>query len=882
MRTELEQLARIERYLQGEMTKAEQLGFETEAVADPGLSQEVALQQLLVQAIERQGLRDELAAIHLAQFPPPVEEVPKFGGRILAFVATHLRPKRLALAAVLIFGLQLCHDPFPNRQVSGKLGATKPAFVPTFNEFDVPFQSLEVVAERGKHFQLANGSQINVPAQAFVNKNGDPVQGNVQLNYREFHHAAEIIASGIPMEYQGGVFESGGMFELRGQQASEPVFIAKGSKIEVKLASFTDESEFKHYYLREPMAKEPTTAHQGFGIYAAQAQTTREAGPEWLETGPSVSQPNAGKWARLDSLEKWIYRQAQTKAQLAIDQSATRQTGQTEIAADSTDNLWEFRLRVASAASNPINDTSEFALQNTALQNMLAQQPVTWRYVDKFAAGQNPNLVRNRWVLDQTWSSVVLTTPLFVPVRRLTKTGAVTQPQPAYVAFSPDSHYFLTGNEGNVELWDRQGNFIRTFKNTHFAVFAPDSSQILLANAQEARLVEVTGRVRARFRTMHRTKFQRMEFSADGQTLLGLGADENICLWNRQGQLLAQMKDSRNSWFTEAMFFQPDGSEVIAKAHDGAIFRFNRVGEQLAKPTRYARNYPIISPELTAKPIKKEFVHLVNGIDQAGQTTKTRSKQVVPALKILKNNQLVDWLHLDNPRHHFVQAYFSPDAQLALITVDNGTTRLWQRNSADSVQRMELGNQQASFMTYVRKFAPLPAPNSHEPALGADLMASYLVDLRARFAEAKATIESEANVLRAFGVSEFGVHNVDRIYSDPSVISLRAELDFGTPELNQPFATAGFKGFYLTGERGNVVIRFDPANLANFPLSPKGKNQLIVLLPGQRAAICGAEDFAQLDWSAIRQAKQCTFRLRLTPQRIRSLADWQALLGQNT
>ncbi len=126
------------------------------------------------------------------------------------------------------------------------------------------------------------------------------------------------------------------------------------------------------------------------------------------------------------------------------------------------------------------------------------------------------------------------------------------------------------------------------------------------------------------------------------------------------------------------------------------------------------------------------------------------------------------------------------------------------------------------------------------------------------------------------------MHNVDRIYNDSSVISLRAELDFGTAELNQQFATASFKGFYLTGERGNVVIRLDPANLANFPLSPKGKNQLIILLPDQRVAMYSAEDFAQLDWSAIRQAKRCTFRLRPTSQPIRSLADWQALLGQNT
>ncbi len=757
MRTELEQLARIERYLQGEMTKTEQVRFETDMVADPGLSQEVALQRLLVQAIERQGLREALNAIHLAQLPPSAGEVPKSKGRILTFVANHLRPKKLALAAVLILGLQLCHNPFADQPANSKLVTIKPAFVPTFNEFDVPFQSLEVVAEQGRRFQLVNGSQINVPAQAFVNKNGDPVQGKVQLTYREFHHAAEIIASGIPMEYQGGVFESGGMFELRGQQAGEPVFIAKGNKIEVKLASFTDEDNFNHYYLREPVAKKPTTAHQGFGIYSAQAQTAREAAPEWLETGPSVSQPNAGKWARLDSLEKWIYRQAQTKAQLAIDQSATRQADETGIVADNTGNLWEFKLKVASAESNLINDTSALALQNTALQNMLAQQPVTWHYAGKFAAGQNPNLARNHWVLDQTWSSVVLTTPMFVPLRKLTKTWAMALPQPDYVVFSPDSHYILVGKEGNVELWDRQGNFIRTFKNTHFAVFAPDSPQILLANAQEVCLVEVTGRVLIRFRAKHRTKFQRMEFSADGQTVLGLGADETIHLWNRQGQLLAQIKDSRNSWFTEAMFFQPDGSEVLAKAHDGAIFRFNRVGEQLAKPARYARSYPTISPELTAKPIKKEFIHWVNGINQAGQTIKTKSKLVVPALKILKNNQLVDWLPLDNARQRFVQSHFSPDAQLVLVTVDDGTISLWQRSLTDSVQRLELGNRQASFMTYVRKLAPSQAPNSREPALQmADLMAPYLVDLRVRFAKAKATIESEANVLRAFGVASLG------------------------------------------------------------------------------------------------------------------------------
>lgn len=104
-----------------------------------------------------------------------------------------------------------------------------------------------------------NGSLIIVPAGALVDKKENPIEGEVDIHYREFKDKAEIFLSGIPMEYDSAgkpyTFESAGMFEIRGTKNGEEVFINKKKPIIIQMTSDFSDTDFSKYYLDEAAKK---------------------------------------------------------------------------------------------------------------------------------------------------------------------------------------------------------------------------------------------------------------------------------------------------------------------------------------------------------------------------------------------------------------------------------------------------------------------------------------------------------------------------------------------------------------------------------------------------------------------------------------------------
>lgn len=98
------------------------------------------------------------------------------------------------------------------------------------------------VEPAGRTIQLKNGGSIVIPANAFVDKNGQPVSSPVEVRYREFHTPGEIIASGIPMKAIGpdgqeGQMQTAGMFDIQAFTGKDPVFITPGKAITVNMQS---------------------------------------------------------------------------------------------------------------------------------------------------------------------------------------------------------------------------------------------------------------------------------------------------------------------------------------------------------------------------------------------------------------------------------------------------------------------------------------------------------------------------------------------------------------------------------------------------------------------------------------------------------------------
>lgn len=145
----------------------------------------------------------------------------------------------------ILFLFQYCQT--TTKQVS--------AIQPPLGKVDVGFQQFNLQTDKTQVLELENGTTIEIKAHTFVDENGTPVHEDVTLEYREFHTAADIIASGIPMSYDTGgasyTFETAGMFEIDANADGAPVFIDEGKDIQVNMASFAEGDDFNFYALDE-------------------------------------------------------------------------------------------------------------------------------------------------------------------------------------------------------------------------------------------------------------------------------------------------------------------------------------------------------------------------------------------------------------------------------------------------------------------------------------------------------------------------------------------------------------------------------------------------------------------------------------------------------
>ena len=129
--------------------------------------------------------------------------------------------------------------------------AEKKQVVPPLNTVTVDYENYLVDASQKTTLKYQTGSIINIPDNAFVDKNGKPVFGKVIIKYREFHDPADFFVSGIPMTYDSaGVqyqFESAGMLEILAFQNGIPVFVDSTKKIIIEMASVQGGNKYNIY-----------------------------------------------------------------------------------------------------------------------------------------------------------------------------------------------------------------------------------------------------------------------------------------------------------------------------------------------------------------------------------------------------------------------------------------------------------------------------------------------------------------------------------------------------------------------------------------------------------------------------------------------------------
>lgn len=182
-------------------------------------------------------------------------------------------------------GLVAGNDPGKDKQIE-LLQKDSPFINPPITNVNIPFGNHTVDGEKGGQITLENGTIITAPENAFVFADGTPVTGPVEIKYREFHDAADIILSGIPMKYDenGQIydFQTAGMVEIGGSQGEKTVYIAQNKTLEIAMASFVPEDDYNLYFLDQEDKKWKDIGKAKLGNNKA-----KEEGLRLLKTKPS-------------------------------------------------------------------------------------------------------------------------------------------------------------------------------------------------------------------------------------------------------------------------------------------------------------------------------------------------------------------------------------------------------------------------------------------------------------------------------------------------------------------------------------------------------------------------------------------------------------------
>lgn len=157
------------------------------------------------------------------------------------------RQSILFIAAALTLIISSCSEKV------AKLPTSNNAPIEGFQPEYAVYQKVNV--ELGDTLRYKTGTTILIPPGALLNAKGEAVKGEVQLKYREFHDAIDIVLAGAKMQYDtGGVIttlQTAGMFDINATQNGEQLFINPEKNINVRMASYEQGNQYNFYFFDE-------------------------------------------------------------------------------------------------------------------------------------------------------------------------------------------------------------------------------------------------------------------------------------------------------------------------------------------------------------------------------------------------------------------------------------------------------------------------------------------------------------------------------------------------------------------------------------------------------------------------------------------------------
>jgi hypothetical protein len=221
MRTELELMEKIEKYLSNELSAADKRTFEEQLAADPALQEQIKLQQETMKGIERASLRKQVEDAG-SRFRWKNLRNWGLGGLVVIAV----------VVAILVYKLSNDHRVEPvDLNTSGYGKGADSLQLPPLNEAGdsvwttadsfLPPQVFLLNASKDTIIETRDGIVLSVPGNGFLSASGEVVKGSIQLIVKEAMDAASIMKAGLSTMSGDRTLETGGMFFIDARQGKQ-------------------------------------------------------------------------------------------------------------------------------------------------------------------------------------------------------------------------------------------------------------------------------------------------------------------------------------------------------------------------------------------------------------------------------------------------------------------------------------------------------------------------------------------------------------------------------------------------------------------------------------------------------------------------------------
>ncbi|OWY70017.1 hypothetical protein B7486_18785 [cyanobacterium TDX16] len=234
------------------------------------------------------------------------------------------------------------------------------------------------------------------------------------------------------------------------------------------------------------------------------------------------------------------------------------------VAAGSSLFFWQDAKRQATNA--------ELGEKVTTIDNLLTTKPVERLVLAIQATGQSLSEL-NR-VTAAVESSLLQVLQTDIRERNRLSSGWAA-------AISPDGATIVTGSsDGNLQLWDRQGQaigkpFVGHTDSVQSVAFSPDGKSIVSGSRDNTlRLWNLQGQPIGKPLVGHTDSVFSVAFSPDGKSIVSGSRDKTLRLWNLQGQLMSILQGHENTIFSVA--FSSNGRYIVSGSQDNTLRLWDR------------------------------------------------------------------------------------------------------------------------------------------------------------------------------------------------------------------------------------------------------------------------------------------------------------------